>query len=240
MHSAGRTDVVSLIRSAWAGSQRYGAAVWSGDIPATFDSLRRQVQAGLNVAISGIPWWTSDIGGFHGGDPADPEYRELIVRWFQYGAFCPLFRLHGDRLPRSPLGPDMTGGPNEIWAFGDEAYGHIREVLALRERIRPYVLAQMRRAHEEGVPPMRPLFVDFPNDAASWNIEDQFLLGSDVLVAPIAEMGARGRDVYVPPGIWTNAWTGVNMEGPLTISVDAPLEHIPVFVRAGANIPIAR
>src|SRR5262249_47648142 len=122
MRAEGERDVVLLCRSAWAGSQRFGAALWSGDIPSTFDSLRRQVRAGLNVALSGIPWWTTDIGGFHGGgDPESPEFRELIVRWFQYGAFCPLFRLHGFRGPHVRLHPGMTGLPNEVWTFGDEA-----------------------------------------------------------------------------------------------------------------------
>ena len=119
MAAAGQEPTVLLCRSAWAGSQRYGAAVWSGDIPATWESLRLQVRAGLSIAISGIPWWTTDIGGFHGGDPGDPAYQELIVRWFQYGVFCPLFRLHGDRQPRVPTGFEMTGGPNEAWSYGD-------------------------------------------------------------------------------------------------------------------------
>ena len=108
-----------LCRSAWAGSQRYGAAVWSGDIPSTFESFGAQVRAGLNMAMSGIPWWTTDIGGFSGGDADDPGFRELLVRWFQYGVFCPLTRLHGDRLPDSTMGAAMTGGPNEVWSFGE-------------------------------------------------------------------------------------------------------------------------
>src|SRR6185437_3884856 len=111
MAAAGQPPTVLLCRSAWAGAQKFGAAVWSGDIPATWESLRQQVRAGLNIAVSGIPWWTTDIGGFHGGDPRDPAYQELIVRWFQYGVFCPLFRLHGDREPRIPTGYAMTGGP---------------------------------------------------------------------------------------------------------------------------------
>lgn len=238
MLDAGEDEVVLLSRSAWAGSQRYGAAVWSGDIPATFDSLRRQVRAGLNIAMSGIPWWTTDIGGFHGGDPQDPEFRELVVRWFEYGAFCPLLRLHGDRLPRSPVTTEMTGGPNEIWSFGDEAYEHIRDVLALRERIRPYLQVQMRRAHEDGLPPMRPLFVDFPDDSASWSIDDQFMLGPDLLVAPILEAGARQRDVYLPPGEWRDAWTGARCHGDVVICAEAPLERIPVFVRGDAEVPV--
>ena len=138
----GETDIITLCRSAWAGSQRYAAAVWSGDILSTWESLQAQVRAGLNIGLSGIPWWTTDIGGFNGGDITTPYFRELVVRWFQYGAFCPLFRLHGNRLPR--LGPQY-GSPNEVWSFGDEAYGMIRELLFLRERLRPYIMHLMRR-----------------------------------------------------------------------------------------------
>ncbi len=231
MHEAGREEVVLLCRSAWAGSQRYGAGVWSGDIPATWESLRRQVRAGLNIAISGIPWWTSDIGGFHGGDPADPDYRELIVRWFQYGAFCPLFRLHGNREPRTAFDANISGGPNEVWSYGDEAYDLICDVLRLRERMRPYLDTQMRVAHESGMPPMRPLFVDFPDDPHSWTIEDEFMLGPDVLVAPILDPGRRGRQVYLPPGCWTDAWSCATVDGGRIIDVDAPIDRIPVFFR---------
>ncbi|MGC7094382.1 TIM-barrel domain-containing protein [Amycolatopsis lurida] len=234
---AGSDDVVLLCRSAWAGSQRYGAALWSGDIPATWDSLRTQVRAGLNVALSGIPWWTTDIGGFHGGDPDSPEYRELIVRWFQYGVFCPLFRLHGVRDPRVPFGPEMTGGPNEVWSYGEEAGELIAASLWLRERIRPYLMEQMRAAHEHGTPPMRPLFVEFPDDAASWDVDDQFMLGPDLLVAPVLHAGATSREVYLPPGAaWTDAWTGEVSSGG---SVEAPLDRIPLFLRDGAKLPIS-
>ena len=128
LRAAGETEIITLCRSAWAGSQRWGAAVWSGDIASTFESLRQQVRAGLNMAMSGIPWWTTDIGGFHGGDVNDPGFRELIVRWFQYGVFCPLFRLHGVRTPGTAKG----GGPNEVWSFGSEAYAIIQGLLFLR------------------------------------------------------------------------------------------------------------
>jgi alpha-D-xyloside xylohydrolase len=232
-------EVVLLCRSAWAGSQRYGTALWSGDISATWSSLRAQVRAGLNVALSGIPWWTTDIGGFHGGDPESPEYRELMVRWFQYGVFCPLFRLHGYRDPRTPFGPDMQGGANEVWSYGEEALSLITEALRMRERLRPYLLAQMRVAHERGVPPMRPLFLDFPGDASAWAVEDQFLLGPDVLVAPVLAAGATSREVYLPAGCsWTDAWTGAVYEGGVVVTADAPAERIPVFLRDGAEVPI--
>lgn len=239
MLAEGEDEVVLLSRSAWAGSQRYGAALWSGDIGATWASLRTQVRAGLNVALSGIPWWTTDIGGFHGGDPDSPEFQELVVRWFQYGAFCPLFRLHGFRDPRLPLGADMTGGPNEVWSFGEPAYERIEQVLLLRERLRPYLSGLMRVAHESGIPPMRPLFVDFPADATAWRVDDEFLLGPDVLVAPVLFPGATSREVYLPAGAdWTDAWTGSPYAGGATITAAAPPDRIPVFLRAGADVPI--
>ncbi len=239
MAEEGLPPTVSLVRSAWAGSQRYGAALWSGDIPATFASLRAQIRAGLNVAVSGIPWWTTDIGGFHGGDPLDPEYRELMVRWFQYGALCPLFRLHGNREPVMPFGLDQTGGPNEPWSYGDEAYEHIKSALLLRERLRPYVMTLMRAAHAEGMPPMRPLFVDFPLDAAAWAVCDQYMFGPDLLVAPVADHGARQRHVYLPAGAaWADAWTGEAHAGGEEASVAAPLGRIPLFLRDGASLPV--
>ncbi|WP_394841857.1 hypothetical protein LZC95_32875 [Pendulispora brunnea] len=235
----GDGEVVLLCRSAWAGSQRYGAAVWSGDIASTWVSLQAQVRAGLNIAISGIPWWTTDIGGFHGGDPESPEYRELMVRWFQYGVFCPLFRLHGFRQPCAPFGPEMTGGPNEAWSFGEEALVHIEASLRMRERLRPYILKQMRMAHERGIPPMRPLFIDFPADARAWDVDDAFLLGPDVLVAPILHPGARSRSVYLPAGAtWVDPWTGARHLGGTEVHADAPLDHIPVFLRDGAEVPV--
>ncbi len=128
--ATGEEEIVTLNRSAWAGSQRYGAALWSGDIGTDFPTLRRQIAAGLNTALSGIPWWNTDIGGFHGGDPDDPAYREVMVRWFQFGALSPLMRLHGFRDPGMPLGPEMTGGPNEVWSYGEEAGADPGEVPA--------------------------------------------------------------------------------------------------------------
>ena len=241
MRSEGESEIIHLCRSAWAGSQRYGAALWSGDIPSTFESLQIQVRAGLNAGLSGIPWWTTDIGGFHGGDPESPYFRELIVRWFQYGTFCPLFRLHGFRLPyqRGETSKDLTGGPNEVWSFGDEAYAIIRELMFLRERLRPYIMEQMRVAHETGAPPMRPLFFDFPEDGGCYAVDDAFLFGPDLLVAPVLDEGARSRAVYLPLGAtWTDAWTGATFAGGQWITADAPLERIPLYLRDGAKLPI--
>jgi alpha-D-xyloside xylohydrolase len=235
----GLPETVTLVRSAWSGSQKYGAALWSGDIPATYPSFRAQIRAGLNVAVSGMPWWTTDIGGFEGGDPEDPEYRELIVRWFQYGAFCPLFRLHGFREPRMPFGLEQTGGPNEVWSYGQEAYEVMRAMLFLRERLRPYIMAQMRTAHESGMPVMRPLFLDFPADQQAWGIDDEFMLGPSLLVAPVAWYQAREREVYLPAGSrWTDAWTGTATNGGVTVRADAPLDRIPLYLRDGAELPI--
>lgn len=235
MRAEGEEEIISLCRSAWAGSQRYGAAVWSGDIPSTFESLQAQVRAGLNIALSGIPWWTTDIGGFFDGDPDSPYFRELVVRWFQYSTFCPLFRLHGYRLPDRP----DTGGPNEVWSFGDEAYAIIKELLFLRERLRPYIMEQMRLAHEKGIPPMRPLFFDFPGDAEGAAVDDQFMFGPDLLVAPVLYEGKRSRDVYLPAGTtWTDGWTEETLEGGWWITAEAPLEQIPLYLRGGARLPI--
>jgi alpha-D-xyloside xylohydrolase len=239
MERAGQPATVLLSRSAWAGAQKYGAAVWSGDIPATWQSLSQQVRAGLGIAISGIPWWTTDIGGFHGGNASDPDYQELVIRWFQYGVFCPLFRLHGDREPRLPTGYEMTGGPNEVWSFGEAALEIISGALRLRERLRPYIHAQMAVATEHGLPPMRPLFVDYPDDVAAWSVDDEFLFGPDILVAPILAAGVTKREVYLPAGArWVNAWSGEVAEGGRTVLVDAPLDRIPVFTREGSEVPL--
>ncbi|HTW07490.1 MAG TPA: TIM-barrel domain-containing protein, partial [Acidimicrobiales bacterium] len=188
--ASGEKEVLTLCRSAWAGSQRYGAAVWSGDVDSTFEALAQQIPAGLNIGISGIPWWTTDIGGFKGGDPASPYFRELIVRWFQFGVFCPLFRLHGVREPAPLAGSHQTGGPNEVWSFGEEAYTIICDQLALRERLRPYVMHTMSIASATGVPAMRAMFMEFPDEPEAWELKDQYMFGPDVLVAPVITHGA--------------------------------------------------
>lgn len=235
----GEDEIVNLCRSAWAGSQRYGAAVWSGDIASTFEELQAQVRAGMNIGLSGIPWWTTDIGGFHGGDPESPYFRELIVRWFQFGAFCPLFRLHGFRKPADMSRYWRSGGPNEVWSFGDEAYEIIAGLLHLRERLRPYIMEQMAAAHEKGAPPMRPLFYDFPEDEDAWGVEDQFMFGPDLLAAPILFEGARSREVYLPAGAgWTDAWSDEVLEGGEWVTVEAPLDRIPLYLRDNAMLPI--
>jgi len=247
MTNEGQENVINLVRSAWAGSQRYGALAWSGDIASSFEVLGHQVRAGLNMAIAGIPWWTTDIGGFHGGNPDDPAFRECIIRWFQYGTFCPVMRLHGDRAPYQEADTDLPGGglwgsgaDNEVWSYGEEAYDIFAEHMRLRERLRPYIAELMTAAHEKGTPPMRPVFYDFPEDAAAWDVDDQFLFGPNLLVAPVLRAGERSRSVYLPEGAdWTDARTGETFAGGRSIEADAPLEQIPLYLKNGAKLPIA-
>ncbi len=243
----GQEEILNLVRAAWAGSQRYGVLAWSGDINSSFRSMREQLAAGLSMAIAGIPWWTTDIGGFIGGDPADPGFRELMVRWFQWGAFCPVFRLHGERLPPKPplveyrdgIRQFGSGADNEVWWYGDEAYPILERYLRMRERLKPYIKLQMLAAHERGTPVMRPLFYDFPEDALAWEIEDEYMFGPQILVAPILSEGRREREVYLPSGArWKDAFTGLSHEGGRRVAVPAPLEVIPLFLRDGAELPI--
>jgi alpha-D-xyloside xylohydrolase len=237
MRAAGKEDIINLSRSAWAGTQRYGAAVWSGDVRSRFEVLRAQIPAGLNIAMSGIPWWTTDIGGFMDGDIRTDYFKELIVRWFQYGAFCPLFRLHGVRQPLNGLyGAQSSGADNEVWSFGERNYEIIRHLLFLREKLRPYLRELNQVAHEYGTPPMRPLYYDFPADPPAVNLADQFMLGPDLLVAPVTEQGAVSREVYLPTGAtWVEAWNGQEFHGGQHLKANAPLERIPVYWRKGSK-----
>ncbi|GHU92513.1 glycosyl hydrolase [Spirochaetia bacterium] len=242
MQAAGQQNIINLLRCAWAGSQRYGALVWSGDIHSSFASLRNQLAAGLNMGLAGIPWWTMDIGGFHGGLVTDPHFHELLIRWFQWGCFCPVMRLHGDREPHKPqFGTSggatcVSGADNEVWSYSDEVYDICKKYLFLREKLKPYITEQMKAAHEKGTPVIRPLFYDFPEDKSAWEIENQYMFGPNYLVAPILYEGQRERQLYLPAGTkWTNAWTGETMDGGRSITVNAPLDQIPVFTKDGTK-----
>ncbi|SPO03713.1 probable alpha-glucosidase 2 [Cephalotrichum gorgonifer] len=235
---AGQGNIVNLLRCAWAGSQKYGALVWSGDIASSWGSFRNQLSAGLNMGISGFAWFTTDIGGFHGGDPKDPAFRELLIRWFQWGAFCPVMRLHGDREPKQPrLGTTggsfcLSGGDNEVWSYGDEAYEILKKYLNIREEMREYTRGLMRAAHEKGDPIMRPCFYDFPGDKKSWTVDDQYMYGPKYLVAPILAAGQVRREVYLPGA--GEKWKGVDgtvYEGGKYVTVDCPIDTMPVFGR---------
>lgn len=238
--AAGQDDIVNLIRCAWAGSQRYGALVWSGDIMSTYEDFRKQICAGIHMGLSGIPWWTTDIGGFHNGATEDPDFRELLVRWFQFGAFCPVMRLHGNRLPNTEIinkageVREGTGADNEVWSFGEEAYPILVKFIQLREKMRDYTRSMMKEASETGAPVMRAMFYEFPQDKACWDLTDQFMFGSDILVAPIVYAKATKRNVYLPEGAtWTLASTGEQFAGGQTVEVDAPLSTLPIFLRDG-------
>ena len=243
MTKEGQRDVINLLRCAWAGSQKYGALVWSGDIHSSFKSLRNQLAAGLNMGMAGIPWWTTDIGGFHGGNPKDPSFQELLVRWFEWGTFCPVMRLHGERQPlQAPIGDYggglcVSGADNEVWSFGDENYSILKRYLELRKHMKPYIMELMQAAHEKGTPVMRPLFYDVPSDMKSWDIEDEYMFGPDVLVAPVLYAGETERKVYLPKGSrWKNYWTGEVVKGGSSVVVSTPIEQIPVFTRNGREL----
>ena len=236
----GQQEIVNLIRCAWVGSQRYGALVWSGDIFSSYEDLRKQICAGLHMGLAGIPWWTTDIGGFHGGVTEDEGFRELLIRWFQFGTFCPVMRIHGSRLPFTPIVNktgevrEKTGADNEIWSFGEEAYPVLRKFIGIRERMRDYTRELMRQAHEKGSPVMRTLFYEFPEDSACWDITDSYMFGPDILVAPVVYEGARSRKVYLPKGVeWVQAGSGKRYEGGKSYEIDAPIETLPVFLRDG-------
>ena len=247
LKEAGEKDILSLVRCAWAGSQKYATLTWSGDIYSSFRSMREQLQAGLSMAMAGIPWWTSDIGGFIGGDISDPAFRELLVRWFQWGAFCPVFRMHGERSPWHEREQEFinnvrqltSGQDNELWSFGDDVYELLKPYLFIRERLRPYIRQLMKEASETGAPVMRPLFYDFQQDAKCWNVEDSYMFGPDLLISPVMEAGADSRRIYLPAGCrWVDAYTGETYEGGQQVTVPAPLGIIPVMMREGCDYPI--
>ena len=227
MRKAGEKEVVLLCRSGWAGIQRYGAILWSGDIQSTFEVLQKQVIAGLNVSMSGIPYWNTDVGGFFRTDKDDEYFRELLIRWFQFAVFTPILRLHGDR------------SPNEVWSYGEEAYEILKKYLFLREKLRPYLVQQMKSAHLKGRPIMRPLFFDFMADQRCYEVVDQYMFGPDILVAPVLHHGERNRKVYLPADSkWTDAWTGKSYQGGIQITSKAPLDKIPLFLRNDYKLPV--
>lgn len=234
----GQDKIVNLIRCAWAGSQKYGTLVWSGDIMSTWEDFRKQIVAGLQIGIAGIPWWTTDIGGFHGGDVREDDFKELLIRWFQFGCYCPVMRMHGSRVPYKEIinkageVREVTGADNEIWSFGEEAYEIMKHYIEVRESMRDYTRSLMEESSKTGAPIIRTLFYEFPNDEKAWNITDQYMYGAKLLVAPVCHKGERARKVYLPAGCgWEDNYSGETYSGGTEIMVDAPLERIPVFKR---------
>ena len=235
----GQKDICNLIRCAWAGSQKYGAVLWSGDIQGNFASLRDQFAAGLNVGLAGIPWWTTDIGGFF-VNVKEEGYKELLLRWFEWAVFCPVLRMHGDKGPSDILPLDErewgggfchTGLPNELWSFGEDVFEVLSRYAALRVKMKPYLKQIMREASENGSPVMRAMFYEFPEDARCWTADEQYMFGPKYLVAPVLYEGMRSRQVYLPAGHWRDMNTGRTLEGGGTVTADAPLDVIPVYER---------
>lgn len=236
----GQNEIVNLVRCAWVGSQRYGALVWSGDIWSSYEDFRKQICAGLHMGIAGIPWWTTDIGGFHGGNIESDDFRELLLRWFQYGTFCPVMRIHGVRQPgkdiydKSGVKREWTGADNEIWSYGEEAYQIMRKFIHLRELMRDYIRGLMKEAAQTGAPVMRPLFYEFPEDRTCFDLYDEYMFGSDLLVAPVCQEHATSRSVYLPAGCrWTHAGSGQVYDGGQRLEFSAAIDTLPVFLRNG-------
>ncbi len=238
---------LTLSRDGFLGAQRNGAIFWSSDISPTWDTLRRQIPTGLNIAASGLAYTGNDIGGWQNLpghhvparppliDPSgardnvghDDDYPELYVRWFEYGTFLPTMRTHGTRTY------------NEVWSYGPQAEPILEKYLKLRYALMPYIYSLGWFTHETGAPFMRALFMDFPNDPKIADIRDEYMFGPDFLVAPVVEQGATTREVYLPAGQdWYNYWTSEKVPGGQSITVKAEIDTIPLFVKAGSILPL--
>ena len=238
--------VFLLTRSGFAGLQRYSTATWSGDIATRWEDMKAQISAGLNFAVSGIPYWTMDIGGFcvedryvkaqqefdkTGRENADlKEWRELNTRWFQFGAFCPLYRAHGQWPLREP------------WNIAPESHPAYKSILyytKLRYRLMPYIYSLAGMTHFQDYTIMRPLVMDFTADSQVQNIGDQFLFGPALMAAPVYQYGARSRQMYFPAGTrWYDFYTDGTVEGGQQLAVEAPYDRMPLYVRAGSILPM--
>jgi len=236
-----------LSRDAYLGAQRNGTIFWSSDIYPTWDTLKRQIPTGLNFAASGMAYWSNDTGGWqylpaehHPGhspllDPSDArdnvggydDYPELYTRWFEYAAFLPIFRTHGSRRY------------NEVWSYGKQAEPILIKYLKLRYQLLPYIYSLAYNTYLTGAPFLRALFLDFPHDPKVADLGDEYMFGPAFLVAPVTDQGATTRMVYLPAGVdWYNYWTNDRVHGGQTIAVDAPIDTLPLFVRAGSILPL--
>jgi alpha-D-xyloside xylohydrolase len=236
MHTTGvyqgqRADIAQkrvfiLARSAYAGQQRNAAVTWSGDIKGTWDVFAAQIPAGLNFSASGIPYWNTDIGGFFGGDPADADYAELFTRWFQFGTFCPMFRVHG------------TVKAKEMWRFDQATQKILIDYDQLRYHLLPYIYSVAWQVTSGDYTMMRPLVMDFQNDSRVYKISDQYMFGPAIMVSPVTKSGVQKRNVYLPAGpAWYDFWTGQSHSGGQIIDTAAAIETLPLFIRAGSIIP---
>jgi alpha-D-xyloside xylohydrolase len=215
-----------LTRSAFTGQQRNAAVTWSGDTHGDWQTFKKQIPAGLNFVATGIPYWNTDIGGFFGCNPDDPKYTELFTRWFQFGAFCPMFRVHG------------TDKPKEMWRFDADTQKILIAYDQLRYHLLPYIYSVSWMVTDRNYTMMRPLVMDFRTDANVFNIPDQFLFGPALMACPVTKAGAAKRGVYLPAGTsWIDFWTGETYQGGQKIEAPSPIETMPLFVRAGSIIP---
>jgi alpha-D-xyloside xylohydrolase len=223
--------VYVLTRSAFAGQQRYGTTCWSGDINCDFATYAKQIPAGLNFSIAGMPYWTTDIGGYWGHpgriDWSTSKSNELFTRWFQYGAFCPIFRIHG-------------GGSRELYGnqWSSTTKENLLKIDNLRYRLMPYIYSMAWKVTDEGYSIMRPLVFDYQDDTNVYNIKDQFLFGPAFMVNPVITEGATSRQVYLPSETWYDFWTGSTVSGGRKITADAPLSQIPLYIKAGSIVPM--
>ena len=225
-----RKRVVILTRSAFAGQQRNAAASWSGDISANWGTLRRQISAGLSFSMSGLPYWTTDVGGFF--RPKDqytsPAYHELLIRWFEYGAFCPIFRVHGYQ------------SNTELWNYGREVEKVLTQYDELRYRLLPYIYSAAWGVTKDGETLMRALPLEFFSDPRAREVSDEFMFGRSLLISPVAIEGANQRTVYLPANSdWIDFWTGKPVNGGQSITAKAPLEQVPIYAKAGSIIALA-
>ncbi|MFR9603271.1 MAG: glycoside hydrolase family 31 protein [Rikenellaceae bacterium] len=230
-----RERVVNLSRSSFSGQQRYGAITWSGDVQATWKQFSEQISAGLNFTMSGLPYWSHDIGGFfrdsksinprYDSQYTNPEYIELLTRWFQFGAFSPIFRIHG------------YVSETEIWRYGAEFEAMARKFIDLRYQLMPYIYSEAWKITNDGHVMMSPLAYYYPEDKNTWSIDDQLFFGESIMAAFVTEYEQRQKEVYLPKGEWYDFWTNEKFKGGQHVTVDTPFDQIPLFVKAGSIIP---
>ncbi len=218
--------VFILTRSVFSGQQRNSAATWSGDIYGSWDVFRKQIASGLNFCLAGVPYWCTDIGGFFSPPSSDTAYQELFIRWFQWGSFNPVFRVHG------------TGTNKELWRWGKDNEKILLDFDNLRYRLMPYIYSTAWQVTNKNSTMMRALPYDFGNDPRTWRVADQFMFGPSIMVCPVVEPKATSRKVLLPKGgIWVDFWTGKRIQGNMAV-LDAPLSRIPLLVKAGSIVPM--
>jgi len=219
--------VVILTRSSYAGQQRNAAVTWSGDIRGNWDVFARQIPAGLNFSLSGIPYWNTDIGGFFSSSATNRAYQELFTRWFQFGAFNPMFRVHG------------SGADKEVWRWDAATQKILADYIRLRYRLMPYIYSVSWQVTSDSGSMLRPLMMDFGDDAKALDVKDQFLFGPAIMASPVVHSNLTSRIVYLPgTDDWYDFWTGKRMSGGQSIDATAPIEKMPLHVRAGTILPL--